>query len=170
MSMSDLIASLFGAGIVGEKHASLQPPFVLEEYFNGTINLWGMIQNRRGNIINRFEAVMHCHWQGNQGTFKEHFIYYDSALKQDRVWQVTKLSDTRYQAQAGDILGTAEGQTYGNAMRWRYAMDVPVDSTRHRLQFNDWMWAMQNGVVINRSYMKKWGITVAELTAFMQKQ
>jgi hypothetical protein len=32
------------------------------------------------------------------------------------------------------------------------------------------MWAMNDGVVVNRSYLKKFGFTVAELTLFMQKQ
>lgn len=29
---------------------------------------------------------------------------------------------------------------------------------------------MRDGVVMNRSYLKKFGITVAEVTIFMQKQ
>ena len=29
---------------------------------------------------------------------------------------------------------------------------------------------MNDGVLINRSYLKKFGLTVAELTIFMQKQ
>jgi len=48
---------------------------------------------------------------------------------------------------------------------------VPVDDKSYRLKFDDWMWAMDDGnVVINRSYLKKFGITVAEITIFMQKQ
>ena len=49
-------------------------------------------------------------------------------------------------------------------------MDVPVGDTSYRLNFDDWMWAMNDGVIINRSYMKKFGFRVAELTIFMQKQ
>jgi hypothetical protein len=49
-------------------------------------------------------------------------------------------------------------------------MDVPVGDSKYRLRFDDWMWAMNDGVLMNRSYMKKFGITVAEVTIFMQKQ
>ena len=48
-------------------------------------------------------------------------------------------------------------------------MDVPVSDTTYRLKFDDWMWALPGDVVINRSYLKKFGFKVAELTLFMQK-
>jgi hypothetical protein len=49
-------------------------------------------------------------------------------------------------------------------------MDLDVDGSTYRIRFDDWMWAMNDGVVVNRSYLKKFGFTVAELTLFMQKQ
>jgi len=55
-------------------------------------------------------------------------------------------------------------------MRWRYQMDIPVNQRSYRIQFDDWMHQMHDDVVINRSYFKKFGFTVAELTLFMQKQ
>ena len=65
---------------------------------------------------------------------------------------------------------TAVGNTKGSAARWGYIMDLPVDNTTYRIHFDDWMWIMNDGVLINRSYLKKFGLTVAELTIFMQKQ
>jgi hypothetical protein len=67
-------------------------------------------------------------------------------------------------------LGTAKGETLGSAVRWNYVMDLDVDGSTYRIRFDDWMWAMNDGVVVNRSYLKKFGFTVAELTLFMQKQ
>ena len=49
-------------------------------------------------------------------------------------------------------------------------MNVPVGNTNYLIRFDDWMWQMNNGVMINRSYLKKFGFTVAELTLFMQKE
>ncbi|HCQ71641.1 MAG TPA: DUF3833 domain-containing protein, partial [Rhodospirillaceae bacterium] len=70
----------------------------------------------------------------------------------------------------GDIIGTATGHTAGNAMRWAYAMDLDVGEKTYRITFDDWMFLMNDGVLINRSYLKKFGLTVGELTLFMQKQ
>ena len=55
-------------------------------------------------------------------------------------------------------------------MRWAYQMDLDVGDNTYRITFDDWMFLMNDGVLINRSYLKKFGITVAELTLFMQKQ
>jgi hypothetical protein len=67
-------------------------------------------------------------------------------------------------------LDKANGHSSGSAMRWAYKMDLPVGDTTYRITFDDWMFLMNDGVLINRSYLKKFGVTVAELTLFMQKQ
>ncbi|NDA64501.1 MAG: DUF3833 family protein, partial [Chitinophagia bacterium] len=99
----------------------------------------------------------------------ENFTYYDGT-KQERVWTITKMPDGTYQGKAADIIDKASGETKGNAVRWAYEMNVPVKGDVYRIKFDDWMWLMNDGVVINRSYLKKFGFTVAELTLFMQKQ
>ena len=55
-------------------------------------------------------------------------------------------------------------------MRWAYQMDLPVGDNTFRITFDDWMFLMNDGVLVNRSYLKKFGFKVAELTLFMQKQ
>jgi len=152
-----------------ENYDGTQPQFDIESYFNGTVKAWGVIQNHRGLVIKRFDLTMECDWSEGQGVFNETFTYYDGTTEK-RTWRVNKLDDHSYQATAGDIIGTAVGMSKDTAMRWRYAMDIPVGRTDVRIRFDDWMFQMNDGVVINRSYLKKFGITVAELTVFMQKQ
>jgi hypothetical protein len=71
---------------------------------------------------------------------------------------------------AGDIAGPAEGVAYGNAFNFNYEMDLPVDDTEYRVVFDDWFWAFDDTTMMNRSYIKKFGIVMAEVTIFMQKQ
>jgi Protein of unknown function (DUF3833) len=145
------------------------PKMDIKEYFNGPIKAWGMIQDWRGRVLNRFDLTMIGEWQGDVGTLAEQFYYY-TGTTQKRVWHIKKLPDGSYTGTASDILDKAVGKTIGSAARWSYVMNVPVGNTTYRLRFDDWMWQMNNGVLINRSYLKKFGITVAELTIFMQKQ
>ena len=49
-------------------------------------------------------------------------------------------------------------------------MNLPVGDKTYKITFDDWMFQMNDGVLINRSYLKKFGFTVGELTLFMQKQ
>jgi hypothetical protein len=165
-----ILCTLFGcSGIEPKKYEDQLPKADLKEYFNGPIKAWGIIQDRSGNVVSRFDVVMNGSWKGDVGTLEEEFTYYDGS-KQQRVWTITKLGNGKYKGTAGDIIGEAAGQTTGNMIYWEYVMDVPVDDTTYRLKFDDYMWTMNDGVVINRSYFKKFGITVAELTLIMQKQ
>lgn len=145
------------------------PKADIKEYFNGPIKAWGIVQDWRGRVTRRFDIDMVGKWEGDTGTLTEHFEYYDGKT-QDRVWTIRKLADGKYEGTAPDVLDKATGESKGSAVRWNYVMDLPVDDTTYRIRFDDWMWVMNDGVLINRSYLKKFGLTVSELTIFMQKQ
>ncbi len=152
-----------------EHYKGSKPKLDIKEYFTGPIKAWGIVQDRKGNVIRKFDVDMVGTWDGDNGTLDEDFRYYDGET-QKRIWKITKLSDGKYAGTAGDILDKANGAQEGNAVNWSYVMDLPVGEDTYRLKFDDWMWLMNDGVLINRSYMKKFGFTVAELTIFMQKQ
>ena len=157
-------------GIDGKKYVGMRPEFNLKAYFTGPIKAWGIVQDRRGNVVSRFEADMLGRWDGDKGILEEVLHYYDNGRIQNRTWHISKIDDLTYKGTAGDIIGHARGESFGNAIYWTYEMEVPVGDRSYRLRFDDWMWAMDGDVIINRSYLKKFGITVAELTIFMQKQ
>ncbi len=145
------------------------PKADLQAYFTGPIKAWGIVQDWRRRVISRFDVNMHGSWQGNVGTLKEDFTYY-TGNTQARVWTITQLPDGSYEGTASDIIDKAMGASKGSAIQWAYRMDLDVDGSTYRVSFDDWMWQMNDGVLINRSYLKKFGITVAELSLFMQKQ
>lgn len=145
------------------------PVMDIREYFNGPVRAWGIVQDWKGRVVQKFDVSMQGEWDGDTGTLTENFEYYNGKVQQ-RVWTIKKLADGSYEGTASDIIDKATGKTEGNAARWSYVMDLPVDDTTYRIRFDDWMWAMNDGVLINRSYLKKFGITVSELTIFMQKQ
>ena len=141
----------------------------IQQYFNGHIKAWGIVQDWRGRVVRRFDVTMVGKWDGDVGTLTEHFKYYDGKT-QDRVWTIKKFPDGSYQGTAPDIIDKAKGENKGSAVHWDYVMDLEVGDTSYRIRFDDWMWVMNDGVMVNRSYLKKFGFTVAELTIFMQKQ
>lgn len=145
------------------------PKIDLEQYFTGPIKAWGIVQDRSGKVTRRFDIDLIGSWDGDTGTLEEDFHYYDGE-KQRRVWTIKRTGEKVYEGTADDILHKATGEQEGNAVRWAYRMDLPVGGKTYRLTFDDWMYQMNDGVLINRSYIKKFGITFAELTIFMQKQ
>jgi len=55
-------------------------------------------------------------------------------------------------------------------MNWQYTMNIKVDNSTYAINFDDWMFLMDGGRIINRNYFTKFGLNVGELTLFMQKE
>ena len=160
-----LAASAVLAGCAGPQvsdYAQQRPTLQLDRYFNGRIRAHGIFQKRGGEVVRRFTVVMDCHWEGNQGVLDEAFSYSDGST-QRRVWRLTKHADGRYTGRADDVVGEAEGQESGNAFRWNYTLRLPVDGKEYDVQFDDWMFLVDERVMLNRATMSKFGITLGEV-------
>lgn len=164
------LAALSGcAGVDVTTYKAEQPELRLEEYFNGTLDAWGMFQKRNGEVVKRFSVVIDASWRGNQGVLDERFSYSDGS-KQRRVWRITNLGGGEYTGQAEDVLGTARGRVAGNAMHWVYTLRLALDDAIYEVEFDDWMYLQEGGVLINRSVMKKFGFDLGEVTLFFRKR
>ena len=143
-------------------YAQERPLLELDRYFNGRILAHGIFQKRGGEVVRRFTVVMDCQWKGNQGVLDEAFTYSDGST-QRRIWRLTKHADGRYTGTADDVVGEALGQTSGNAFRWNYTLRLPVDGKEYEVQFDDWMFLVDDRVMLNRATMRKFGLTLGEV-------
>lgn len=87
-----------------------------------------------------------------------------------RVWTITRLDERRYRGTAADVVGEAEGEAFGNALRWRYVMNLEVDGKTWAVDFDDWMYLMDGQVMLNRSVMSKFGVYLGEVTLSFRKR
>lgn len=166
------LLAVFLAGCAGmkvEDYAAEKPVLDLATYFNGTLDASGMFQDRSGKVVKRFHVVIDASWKGNVGTLDERFTYSDGTT-QRRVWTITKLDEHRYKGSAADVVGEADGVAYGNALRWRYVLALPVDGKTYRVDFDDWMFLMDHKVMLNRSAMSKFGFGLGEVTLSFYKR
>ena len=121
-------------------------------------------------MVKRFHVVIDASWQGDTGTLDEHFSYSDGST-QRRIWTITRHADGRYTGRADDVVGEAEGQARGNALRWRYVLSLPVDGKTYKVDFDDWMYLMDERVMLNRSVMSKFGLRLGELSlSFIRRE
>ncbi|WP_295639695.1 DUF3833 domain-containing protein [uncultured Methylibium sp.] len=144
-------------------YATEKPTLDLARYFNGTLDAHGVFTDRSGKVVKRFTVVMKCSWQGNEGVLDEDFLYSDGST-QKRVWRLKKLGNGRYSGTADDVAGVAEGQEAGNAFNWRYTLKLPVDGKVYDVQFDDWMYLMDDRVMLNKATMSKFGVRLGEVT------
>ncbi|PLK47076.1 DUF3833 domain-containing protein [Uliginosibacterium sp. TH139] len=168
-----LIAGLFllagcASVEVGDYRAE-KPALDLRQYFNGRLDAWGMFQDRSGKVIKRFHVAMRASWQGEVGTLDEDFTYSDGT-KQKRIWTLTRQPDGSYIGRADDVVGEARGELAGNALRWRYVLALPVDGKVYNVNFDDWMYLIDDKVMLNRSFMSKFGFELGQVTLSFTKQ
>ena len=154
----------------GTRYLSQEPRFDLFNFFNGDVRAWGIVQNRSGEVVQRFEVDIDGNVSGQTLTLDETFRYSLGDGVKERVWTITREDDGSYVGGAGDILGPASGSSYGNAFRWTYAMDLPVEDQTYRVKFDDWIFALDDRRILNRSYIQKFGLDVAEVTIFMERR
>ena len=164
-------AALLGgcAGVDVNSYQSEQPELRLEEYFNGKLDAWGMFQQRDGKVVKRFKVIVDARWEGDQGILDEQFTYSDGT-NQHRIWRIEKTGPESYTGTADDVVGVASGKVAGNSLHWIYTLKLPVDDKVYEVEFDDWMFLQQDGVMINRSVMKKFGIRLGEVTLFFRKR
>lgn len=156
-------------GIEVAQYAQQQPALDLQHYFNGTLDAYGMFQKRSGEVVKRFHVVIDARWQGDIGTLDERFTYSDGTTQQ-RVWTITRTGPQSYRGSAADVVGEAIGESAGNALRWRYVLALPVDDKVIHVDFDDWMFLMNDRVMLNRSSMSKWGFDLGEVTLTFVKR
>lgn len=166
-----LCACLFGSGcksVSPRSYTAEKPVLDLRQYLNGSLDAWGMFQDRQGNVVKRFHVKLLGTWQKNVGTLEEDFTYSDGTT-QRRVWTITRVDENHYTGTADDVVGTAVGEAYGNALNWRYVLALPVDGKVYHVTFDDWMFLVDDEVMLNRAVMSKWGIRLGEVTLSFRK-
>jgi hypothetical protein len=64
----------------------------------------------------------------------------------------------------------AQGQTKGNAFNWRYTLALPVDGSILNVQMDDWMYLMNDRVMLNKARMTKLGVHLGDVTLSFTKR
>ena len=144
-------------------YAAERPVLDLKNYFNGELVAHGLFTDRSGKVVRRFTVQMTGTWQGRQGTLDERFTYSDGKTER-RVWRLTDEGDGRWTGRADDVVGVAEGRAAGNALNWRYTLSLPLDGKVYEVQFDDWMYQMDERVMLNKAVMSKFGFRLGEVT------
>lgn len=145
-------------------YADAYPVFDTKNTLQGDYLSEGIIYDYTGRVVSRFKAKMSGDFDENGGTLKEHFIY-ASGREDWREWTLKFNDDGTFTATAPDLVGEGKGIQSGNSLQMKYKLKLNEDAGGHVLTVTDWMYLTDEGTIINRSQMRKFGIKVAELVA-----
>ena len=166
------IMSLFScSNITPKTYENNNPKLDIRDFLSGKVKAWGMLEDRSGKVTRRFVVDMEGRWNCNEGVLEEYFTF-DDGEKSERIWTIKFSDDHNFTATAADVIGMAKGSQYGNAMQMEYILDLEIDrekKTRYNVKLDDWMYLLDEKILVNKSDIKKFGITWARLTIFFQK-
>jgi hypothetical protein len=146
------------------------PRLSLYNYFQGSTRGWGIVQNRKGVLTRQFVVDIEgrINEQGEL-VLDEKFLWRDGE-KSTRVWTIAQIDSHQYNGNAADVANIAKGQSYGNVLNWQYTLNLKVDDSTWKIDFDDWMFLQPDNVLINKAEMKKFGFKVGEVTIVFFKQ
>ena len=142
-----------------EKFKESKPKFSLENYFEGKTEAWGMFHDRFGNLKRTFKVDITGTLKSDTLTLDEKFLY-DDGEKDSRVWTIKILGNNQYSGTASDVVGEAKGISEGNALNWKYKLNLKVGDSTILVDFDDWMFLQDRNILMNRAEVKKWGLNI----------
>lgn len=150
----------------------------LETFFDGRVVAQGQFQDVFGTARRSFEVKVRGTWDGKQLRLVEDFVYEDGSTEQ-RIWTLVKTGpvteNQTWQGTAPGVIGVATGREDGNRFNWRYTIDLPIPAAdgsaeTARVGFDDWMWQLSDDRMLNRAYMRRYGLDVGDVTIMFEKR
>ena len=146
----------------------------LETFFVGTSVAKGQFQDVFGTVRRRFDVTITGAFDGQTLTLTEDFVYEDGATEQ-RVWTLVKTGADSWQGTAPGVEGIATGIERGDTFNWRYTIDLPVPSADGTVEtikvtFDDWMWLLSEDRLLNRAYVKRFGVDIGDVIIIFEKE
>ncbi len=152
-----------------EDYADNRPELVPETFFDGDLTAHGVVKDRSGKVIRRFNADIKAYWRNGIGTLEEDFLF-DDGQRDRRVWTLEPTGAGRYRGTAGDVVGEGLLQVAGNSMFLDYVLNIPYDDGTLDLHIDDRMYLVNPDVLINESRMTKLGFQVGEILLVIQRR
>lgn len=151
-----------------EDYKGSKPEFDFVRFFKGQTHGHGIFQDFSGKVIRHFEVDIKGEFDQDKGKLHESFKWEDGS-DSTRIWEVTLGKDGSITGQASDGVGLGQGRAVGQAFQFEYVLKILAKGSEREFSFDDWMYQVTDDVVINKAKMKKWGLTVGEVTLYLKK-
>jgi hypothetical protein len=139
--------------------------FDLFKYFDKDVYAWGLFEARFGSLKREFSVLIRGGIEGEELVLREYFNYTDGETQQ-RTWRITQTGKNTYEGRAADVKGIATGTVKENVLTWKYTLELETGDRNIVVALDDKMYLQQDGSMINRASMSKWGVNVGEISLF----
>lgn len=164
-----LLLGLAACGPTLEDYAGTTPELELERFLDGRLTAHGVFEDRFGNLRRSFVVDVLGTWDGEVLTLAEDFVYEDGTTER-RVWRLSQTGPESWTGTAEGVIGPATGEERGNAFNWRYTIDLQTPDGVLRVSFDDWLWQLDDRVMVNRASVTRWGVEIGTLSIFFRRE
>ena len=133
--------------------------FSLEGYFSGKTSAVGSFSAING-VKRKFTVDLQGKWNGKTLTLVEDFVY-DNGERDRKTWRFDKIAEDKYRGTREDVIGEALVTMRGGTARFSYLVDLDATGRSNRVRFYDTMRLQDDGTVLNKALVTKFGLPVA---------
>jgi hypothetical protein len=145
------------------RFADTSPAFDPVTFFTGRTISWGVIENRGGQPTDIVTTDCVGQADGPDGLrMVQHVTNADGTTT--RIWHMRRVGNHRFEATANDMVGTATGEASGRMFHWRWTLATRPGESWRDVDFEQWMYLLDDGAMVNRSAVTKFGVLLAQVT------
>jgi hypothetical protein len=139
------------------------PEFLPEEFFNGRLEGWGVLESLVGGLQKRSTIKAEGKWDAQTQTvdFTETYLFDDGHVDTLH-WTIRKLAPGSYSGAEPRLDGEAKGEQAGCAFHWQYTRETPQkDGSTTKLNFDDWFYRIDANACMVRGTAGRAGLPFA---------
>jgi hypothetical protein len=161
-----LLMALAGCGSLDiNQFAAGKPTMAPQDWMTGTVDGYGFIIDRFGNVQSQFHAHEVGNWNPSTQsiTLTEKITYLQNSRAKPtfRIWHFTQVAPGEWTGTASDVIGTAKATQQGNAWHLVYRQFLPVHGHQVAVTVDDWRIREDERVALDRATISKLGLCLA---------
>lgn len=139
------------------------PAFDPVMFFTGHVVSWGVLEDRSGYPTG--PVITDCRGELD-GPDSLHMVQHltEGIDRQVRDWHMHRVSPTQFEATANDIVGVAKGESAGRVFHWSFVLALEPGNVLENVTLDQWMYLEDDGSMVNRDTIRKFGVVVAGVT------
>jgi hypothetical protein len=139
------------------------PEFLPEEFFNGRLEGWGVLESLIGGLQKRATISAEGKWDAAAQAVRFTETYrFDDGHVDTLQWTIRKLGPGQYSGAEPRLDGEAAGEQAGCAFHWQYTRETPQkDGSTTKLNFDDWFYRIDDNACMVRGSAGRAGLPFA---------
>ena len=140
------------------------PSFDPVRFFGGTIQSWGVLENRSGAPTDIVTTDGVGEAEGTNGIHFKQNVHVGTEPVVVRDWHMRRVGPGRFEADANDMVGTAHGEAAGRVFHWTWTLALHPGNPLTNVTMDQWWYLQTDGSMLNRTIITKLGVVAAEVT------